>query len=315
MTVQVRPAPNAAPGEQRVRVSEPVRRTAAIEEFTNAAFIHPVSYRLTLLFARTGVAPNAVSLTGMLCGVLAGVFYHHTHSAACVVAGFLLMIAWHVMDGADGQLARLTRSQSDLGKVLDGVCDYVTFAAVYVGLASALERQHGAVAWLVVAVAGVCHALQAAVYEVQRQEFEIWGCGKPRAVLPATRHPASGRDLPPWQRAADRLNRLYMSVQRAATGADPAASARLADAFGHSPERDAELRDRYRATFAPAVRQWSVMSSNYRTIAIFLFCLFGAPLGYFVFEILGLTAASMVLLLAQRRRQERFIAMLDVNAS
>ena len=38
------------------------------------------------------------------------------------------------MDGADGQLARLTGKTSELGKAMDGLVDHLSFALVYIGL-------------------------------------------------------------------------------------------------------------------------------------------------------------------------------------
>ena len=102
---------------------EPIRRTAEIEEITNRNFIHPMASRLVPLFARMRITPNAVSILGMLLGILAGFAYYRYQDLRFAITGFILMIAWHVMDGADGQLARLTHSQSHLGKVLDGICD------------------------------------------------------------------------------------------------------------------------------------------------------------------------------------------------
>src|SRR5258708_5354738 len=148
---------------------EPVRRTLEIEEVTNLYLIHPIASRLTPLFAAMRIPPNAVSLAGMLFGILAGVAYYHYQNPRYAIAGFILMIAWHVMDGADGQLARLTQSQSQSGKVFDGICDYVTFIAVYTGLAVSLTRQYGDWIWGLAIAAGICHAVQAAAYEVQRQ--------------------------------------------------------------------------------------------------------------------------------------------------
>jgi len=53
----------------------------------------------------------------------------------------------HSIAQADGQLARLTNAQSELGKILDGTCDYVTFLAVYSALAVALSREAGDWVW------------------------------------------------------------------------------------------------------------------------------------------------------------------------
>ena len=293
------------------KIGEPVRRVADIEEFTNAWVIHPISYRLTLLFAKIGVTPNMVSLTGMLCGILAGLCYNHYRFLAAALAGFLLMVMWHVMDGADGQLARLTRSQSDIGKVLDGICDYVTFAAVYVGLALALNHTYGAAVWAIVALAGICHAIQAAAYEVQRHEYEVWGCGK--QVSPIARSRQAGTaplHRSPASAVADALNGAYMWVQRKATGAGEQARLTLVRHYGISPRQDDEVSTKYRQAFGPAVRRWSVLSANYRTIAIFVFALFKMPLGYFVLEIAGGSAILAVLLFDQQRRMSRFLSAL-----
>ena len=88
------------------------------------------------------------------------------------------------MDGADGQLARLTKTYSELGKVLDGICDYVTFTAVYVGLGLALSARLGGWVWWVIALSGICHAVQSAAYELQRQNYNFLGWGRESAALP-----------------------------------------------------------------------------------------------------------------------------------
>jgi phosphatidylserine synthase len=289
-----------------METAEPVRRTLEIEEVTNLYFIHPMASRLTPLFAALRIPPNAVSVAGMVFGLLAGVAYHHYRDPGCVVAGFLLMIAWHVMDGADGQLARLTNAQSASGKVLDGICDYVTFIAVYSGLALSLSGQYGGEVWLLVIAAGLCHAVQAAAYEVQRQEYNFWGLGRKSAEfvgLTAPRHQVAAGS--PIQRLADFLHRAYVRFQFLTAGVTREFHERLTAALTAHPERAADIREHYRSAFAPLVRRWSVMSSNYRTLGIFLFALAGAPQYYFWFEIVG---GSLILVSLLRRRQARYAA-------
>src|SRR5258708_30390652 len=48
----------------------PIRRTTEIEEITNLYFIHPLASRLVPFFAQMRFTPNAVSVTGMLFGIL-----------------------------------------------------------------------------------------------------------------------------------------------------------------------------------------------------------------------------------------------------
>lgn len=280
-----------------------VRRTLEIEEFTNRVFIHPVAGRLVGLFARVGVTPNAVSLLGMACGIGAGVAYLHFDRPMCVFAGFGLMILWHVMDGADGQLARLTAAQSEVGKVLDGICDYVTFIAVYVALAIGLAARHGNWVWGVVVVAGLCHAAQAAAYEKQREEYELWGWG--RGAAQPGRAPGSGsrRGVTKLFR---RFHRAYAGLQSLTSVPGDALRQQFLAGLASRPRQAAGSRDAYRRTFAPSLRYWSLMSANYRSIGIFLFALCGIPLWYFLAEIFGLSLVLVLLLVMQRTLYLRF---------
>lgn len=291
--------------DEHAGAPEPVRRTSEIEELTNLYFIHPLSARLVRIFYRLRVSPNAVSITGMACGVLAGVAYHRYQTAWCALAGFGLMLAWHVMDGADGQLARLTNTPSELGKVLDGICDYVTFTAVYVGLALAMSHTLGFWAWAVAVVSGVCHAVQSAAYEMQRQEYNFWGWARKSASLPELTAPR--RDMPLARRLPNMLHRQYTRVQLWVAGGAVAFHKSFAGILAAWPERDAALRQRYREAFAPAIRKWSVLSSNYRTLAIFIAALVQAPLLYFLIEIFGFSLILVLLLAAQKTRYRRFL--------
>lgn len=259
-----------------------IRRTSEIEEPSNLYLIHPLAARLVPLFARAGITPNMVSLAGMGCGIAAGLAYFHVGDARLVLLGFVLMLSWHVLDGADGQLARLTQRFSEFGRILDGICDYVTFIAVYSGLALALG---GGRAWLLILTAGLCHAVQSAAYEAQRQAYGVWGEGRP---------------IPPpmigW------LGRVYAHLQALLQPVPPGIQERLM-ALAAAPD----FRARYRAVFAPSIRRWSVLSANYRTLGIFLCALAGAPEVYFWFEILGFSAILAVLLPLQRARYRRFV--------
>ena len=289
---------------------EPIRRTSEIEEVTNLYFIHPLASRLTPHFANLHIHPNAVSLAGMLFGILAGVSYSSYQDPRCVIAGFVLMIAWHVMDGADGQLARLTHTQSQTGKVLDGICDYVTFTAVYTGLAVTLGRQYGGWVWGLVVAAGLCHAIQAAAYEAQRQEYEASGWGRKSKGLRSV-PPREARGASLAGRLSDPLHRFYEWGQCLVAGGAVKFHEKLEGTLELRPDRVAAIRQRYREVFAPPVRRWSVMSSNYRTLGIFLCALAKVPLYYFWFETIGFSVILIVLLARQSARYASFLKTLD----
>lgn len=275
--------------------SEPVRRAAEIEAPSNLYVIHPLSAWIVPYCVRWGFTPNQVSLAGMGSGIAAGVFYHFYPHGWCVLLGFACMFAWHVLDGADGQLARATNSFSEFGKIIDGICDYVTFAAVYIGLATTLAYYLGGWVWFLVILSGLCHAAQSAAYELQRQYYNVYGLGRKSASLPNLAAPAAPG-------AAAWLHHVYTRAQLLIAGGAAAFHAELAARLAANPDQAEEIRARYRASFAPAIRRWALLSANTRTLAIFLFTFAGMPLLYFVFEIFVLTAVLAALLADQRKR-------------
>lgn len=287
---------------------EPIRRTSDIEEITNLYFVHPISSRLTPLLADLHVSPNAVSFAGMAFGILAGVSYYRYQDVRWAVAGFVLMILWHIMDGTDGQLARLTNSQSEFGKVIDGICDYTTFVAVYCALALALSAQFGGWIWVLAVSAGACHAVQSAAYEVQRQEYEYWGLDRKSAALLALNTPLPNVATASFAtRVMHRLNRLYAGVQLMVVGIPAGFDEKMAALLKAHPAQAASIRARYRETFAPAVRRWSILSANYRTIGIFICAALSVPQYYFLFEIFGFSAILVILLSRQSARYVQFL--------
>ena len=279
-----------------------MRRDLEIEEPTNRFFIHPIAGKVAMLCAARGITPNMVSLAGMGCGLLAGFAYYHYRETAAAIIGFCLMIAWHIADGADGQLARLTHAQSEIGKVLDGICDYVTFIAVYLGLGLAMARQDGASVLLLVALAGACHAAQSAAYEAERQDYVFWAWG--RGSMPASIRPVDqGRKTSGLAGALLGAYEFLQSVMGNSVGFNRALYAKL----NANPAGEA-IRARYRERFAPAIRHWSILSSNYRTLAIFICAFIRIPGFYFVFEIIVLSAVLFILGRQQSARAASFIA-------
>ncbi|PCJ39860.1 MAG: hypothetical protein COA81_09630 [Alphaproteobacteria bacterium] len=129
--------------------NEPVRRTIEIEETTNLYLFVPLSHWLVPRLAFLKITPNMVSLTGIAFGIAAAVSYYNYTDYRFALLGFLLMGICHVLDGADGALARYTNNQSEFGKVIDGICDYIIYIAVYVALTLALVPLYGPEIWYI----------------------------------------------------------------------------------------------------------------------------------------------------------------------
>src|SRR3954468_19218538 len=81
-------------------------RPPELEESLNATLVHPLSDRLTTALVPTGITPNMVSAMGVVASIGAGIFYALPAWPFATVIAFLFHLGWHVLDGADGDLAR-----------------------------------------------------------------------------------------------------------------------------------------------------------------------------------------------------------------
>ncbi|NJC07798.1 CDP-alcohol phosphatidyltransferase family protein [Polymorphobacter fuscus] len=275
MTIIATPAATAP---RAANTAARAARPAMIEDPSNLWLVHPLSERLLAPALRLGIHPNMVSFTGMGFGALAGAFYAHWQQPLAVVAGFLLMVGWHVMDGLDGKLARASGKASPLGRLIDGLCDYMVFFVVMLPIVFSFADWQPVLALAV--VSGICHAVQSAWYEGER---EAW---KRRARGVFHVEPRSARF---WGEA------FYNSVEARLGGGAKAIDAVLA---AHPDRLDA-----YLDATAPLLRRLSILSANSRTLVIALACLAGNPRLYWYWEIIGLSAIAIGLALLLRRRE------------
>lgn len=255
-----------------------------IDDPTNAHVIHPVARALLPLAVRSGVHPNLVSVVGLGFAGLAGTAYYHWQNPFAVLIGFVLMIAWHVCDGLDGQLARATGKASALGRVVDGTCDYLAFFAVLIPVAVSFADWRSMLALCL--TAGAAHAVQAMWFEGEREAWLRRAAG----VFTERARPSTGT----WYDGG------YNAVERALGSRE-----RPVDAALHA---DPALRARYLARSAPLVRALQPLSANGRTLALPIACLAGHPEYFWYWELFGLTLFGTLMALLLRRTEAAIVA-------
>ena len=287
-----------------------VFRTAEIEDPSNRWLIHPLSHRAARLFARLGWHPNAVSLLSLPFGLAAAAGLYHYGEPLAVTGGFLALGVWHVLDGADGQLARMTGKSSEAGKVIDGVADYLVNIAVYLALAWALVPALGGAAWAWAVAAGLSHAFQGSLYEYYRYEYDYWGRGVAGRRVPEAAElrakMASTRGL---TRLLHAFHYAYVRAQSLGAGPRPRLHRVLAGRVAEGPAAE-DWRARYRVVNRPLVRRWAWLNANKRTLAVYLACLWATPLYYFLWELVILNGVMVACAWAQRRADRRLLAEL-----
>jgi len=100
------------------------------EGFMSRRVERRLSLALTRRLAATRVSPNAVTFVSLAIGLGSAPFFLSA-AAPWQVAGALLLLAHSILDGCDGELARLKFLQSRLGAVLDFWGDNVVHMAVF----------------------------------------------------------------------------------------------------------------------------------------------------------------------------------------
>ena len=93
----------------------------------------PISRRLSRYLVRTAVTPNQISLISWALSVIAAVLMALGGYPALAAGGLLAQVA-SIIDGCDGEIARLKHSQSEFGGWLDAVLDRYADAFLLFGL-------------------------------------------------------------------------------------------------------------------------------------------------------------------------------------
>ena len=110
-----------------------VKSTDGIFARMNRRVSIPISHQLI----KYPVTPNMVSLFTLALSLAAGVFFAAGGYWNCLM-GALLGVLTSILDGCDGEVARLKLQASEFGCWLDTICDYlyyiVTFAGITIGL-------------------------------------------------------------------------------------------------------------------------------------------------------------------------------------
>jgi phosphatidylglycerophosphate synthase len=271
-------------------------RPQEIEEVTNRRLIHPVSRRLVDLLMRTAATPNQVSVASVFMAAAGAFCYARLAWPWNAFAGLAFFFAWHVLDGADGDLARRTARASTSGELVDGICDHVSQALLYVAFAFVLQRSLGGWAWVIAVTAALCHFVQANAYETGRKTYRRW-------VYGATWMRQDPDSLARAGAMKSVLGALYLRVSNLSNPGEVRVEAAMGRRLADDGPAAGAASALYRDLYAPVVKASAVLSGNTRTIAAFLSMLAGSPLWFFLFEI-GVLNAALVTLAVWRRRRD-----------
>ena len=101
-----------------------------------------ISLAATRCLARTSITPNAMTLVCLTLGLL-GAWSFASPALPRQIAGGVLFLLHSILDGCDGELARLKFQESRLGGMLDFWCDNIVHVAVFSAFAIAWRTASG----------------------------------------------------------------------------------------------------------------------------------------------------------------------------
>lgn len=113
-----------------------------VEEILDIYFYRPLSFLFVKLIYSTDITPNQISIFSMLFGIISGILFAFGTPQSFMFAGIALLVS-NILDCADGQLARLKKNGTGIGRIIDGFIDYVTGFSMFLGIGIGLSISTG----------------------------------------------------------------------------------------------------------------------------------------------------------------------------
>lgn len=173
-------------------------KTTEAEEILDLLIYRPLAFLFVKATYSINITPNQVSSTAMLVGVAGGVLFGFGVYQYLIIGGCLYFLC-NVLDCADGQIARLKKNGTKVGRIVDGFIDYVVSIAVFLGIAigivkmfnahslnlwgnSVLQINTTAYIWILTILAGISSAMQAFYFDFYRNKFLEYVHGRAASV-------------------------------------------------------------------------------------------------------------------------------------
>ncbi|MDL2224173.1 CDP-alcohol phosphatidyltransferase family protein [Bacteroidales bacterium OttesenSCG-928-M06] len=265
---------------------ESTLKSGDTEEYMDLIFYRKLGYWWALFFQKIGVSPNQISIASIFIGVAAGVCFYFT-SFLINLIGVLLLIWANTYDSADGQLARMTNQQSEWGRILDGICSYFWFVAIYIAIICRLWPQWDYWILILAIVAGYSHSKQVALADYYRNVHLLFLKGKDDSELDNSdslkeklkEKKGKGKGILYW---FESLYIIYTKGQERWTPQTQKLFNLINRKYKGKPPR--WFRKDYCRKSLKYIKYTNYLSFNLRSIALFISVLINLPWLYFVFE-------------------------------
>lgn len=263
-----------------------------VEETIDLWFYRPLGFRLALLGKRFHWTPNQITIASIFLGVGCGLLCY-PEAWWLNALGILLLILADICDSADGQLARLTRQYSPLGRILDGAAGDVWFITIYLAIFFRLYPEWGMWGFLLGALAGLSHRQQAAMADYYRQIHLLMVKVSSGSVQTLTEFTTLAQEQQKMQSLSLSKQPIetifqwfYVGYLRFQESQTPRWQ-EFRKRFGDDEQLTPTLAEQFRQQSRPLMPIANALTFNCRAITLFASLMLGLPWLYWVVEITG----------------------------
>ena len=309
-------------------------KSAETEDWLDLHVIRPFCYYCALAFAKFDIHPNTVTIWSMIIGAASAIFfgcgsfyYSGMWGLMMNIIGIILLMIADIFDCTDGQLARMTGKKSRIGRILDGVAGFAWFIPIYHALVYRFYLHHEiefrwlgisdtqenvlivtAIVYalgLISGIAGLAGQQRLADYYIQAHLFFLKG-EKGSELDNSVRQQEIYDKMGPESSAAERyFQKSYIDYTKKQEKATPQFQRMLnvmRQKFGSFDNIPASVRQEFHDHSLPIIFWNGLLTFNFRSFWLFLFCLLDIPVMNFLWEII----AMGLLWLYVNRRHEAF---------
>lgn len=162
-------------------------KAVEVEEIFDLILYRPLAFLFVKATYSINLTPDRVSVAALLIGSTAGIMFGFG-AFTFLAIGAVLYFTSNVLDCADGQIARLKKNGTKVGRIVDGVVDYVVSTFVFIGITIGLTSQYHAhdvnlwgnsllmwnpvtYIWVIGILGGISSAAQAFYFDFYRNKF------------------------------------------------------------------------------------------------------------------------------------------------
>ena len=295
-------------------------KSSETEDWLDLHVVRPFCYWWAVFFAKLDIHPNTVTILSMVIGAASafffasGSFYYDGMQGLLMnIIGILLLCLADIFDCTDGQLARMTGKKSRLGRILDGVAGFAWFTPIYVLLVYRFYLHHELefswlgisdteqnvliataivfVLGLISGIVGLAGQQRLADYYIQVHLFFLKG--EKGSELDNSKRQQEIYDQmtddTPWvERLFQKSYIDYTKKQENRTPEFQRLLATMREQYGSLENIPADVRDEFHKNSLPLMAWNGLLTFNFRSAWLFLFCLLDVPAMNFVFEIVGM---------------------------